>query len=53
MSDDEITEMFEYRAAWLEYVDGRDRQDAEREARRRLIEDHDVAPERVTRHTGG
>jgi len=47
VTDCDIRERFEYRAAWLEYVDERDREEAEAEAMRRLTEDEDLDRDRV------
>lgn len=52
MTDTDIIEKYEHRAAWLEYVDGREREDAESEARRRLIEDEGCDARRVLELTG-
>jgi hypothetical protein len=40
-SERQIVEQFEYRAGWLQYCDGRDREAAEREALRRLLQQAD------------
>ncbi|GEM_PF-6049431 len=41
LSDRQIVEQFEYRAGWLQYCDGRDREEAEREALQRLLHQAD------------